>query len=261
MNESLVKYLAGLLDADGSVSFRFRRDDNKPHRHYIGLNLSLASSAAVDVRGFVKTLPDITGLGTFSVYGSDGQFYKWEINRSAHIEMLLPRLIKHSVVKGQHWKWMLETWRNLRSKACSEDECNVLRLDSKVSRATRIGPVHPKNHPTWAWLAGYLDGDGCYRFHPISGKKCMFMQVNAVAHVNDAAVLHFLEKSFGGTVGPSGPLHPNVVIWRRGLGSSHRSFALRFLPQVVRHARLKKHKIEQMIHHHQQRLSAPSPTG
>jgi hypothetical protein len=45
--------------------------------------------------------------------------------------------------------------------------------------------------------------------------------------------------------------------WRRGLGQPNRSFALRFLPNLAKHSRLKRHKIDAIIHHHQQRLSVP----
>src|SRR5262245_28538446 len=101
MNESLVKYLAGLMDADGSLSFKFRRDDNKPHRFYMAMLLTLHSSEAVDTKGFVPSLPDLTGFGGFSSYksplGKDKLYYRWETGKTSQLEMLLPRLIKHMV--------------------------------------------------------------------------------------------------------------------------------------------------------------------
>jgi hypothetical protein len=267
MNESLVKYLSGLMDADGSLSFKYRRDDNKPHRFYLTLMISLASSEAIDQKGFVESLPTLTGFGGFSTYlsplGKGKKYYRWDIAKTSHVEMLLPRLIKHMVIKAQHWQWMLETWREFKSKPLSAEQCDELRKASKESRVTRPGPIHPKNHPTWAWLAGWIDGDGYYCFREYISKEGWLrrhMKTGGVAHKNDRHVLDFIQKSFGGTIREHGQSQ-GCLVWERNLGPSQRSFALRFLPHLAKHSRLKRHKIDQMIHHHQQRLSAPSPTG
>jgi hypothetical protein len=95
MNETLVKYLAGLLDADGSLSFSFRKDDRKPERNYLGLTLSLASSDEVDKSGFVSSLPELTGMGGIYRYGANKQFMNWKVSRRADLEMILPRVSKH----------------------------------------------------------------------------------------------------------------------------------------------------------------------
>jgi hypothetical protein len=69
-------------------------------------------------------------------------------------------------------------------------------------------------------------------------------------------VLEFIQRSFGGHVVEQGQ-SPNVKLWKRSLGYQNRDFALRFLPNLAKHSRLKRHKIEMMIHHHRQRLSVP----
>lgn len=261
MNESLVKYLAGLLDADGSLSFNFKADQTRPDRHFTGLMLSLASSDAIDRDGFIATLPELTGMGTVSREGRNAQFVNWKVARRADLEMLLPRLIKHMVIKGRHWQWLLDKWRELRAenKTCTTAERAALTAASKESRVGNVGPHKPKNHPTWAWLAGYLDGDGCYthrRNLAHTGYWQWTMNVSAVAHVNDICVLEFLQRSFGGLIAPQGQAD-GVKIWKRSLGYKNRDFALRFLPHMAKHSKLKRHKIEAMIHHHRQRLSVP----
>jgi hypothetical protein len=261
MNESLVKYLSGLMDADGSLSFVFKKYDRIEDVFHLGACLSLASSDAVDERGFIDSLPTLTGMGGVYRYGKNGQFKSWKVNKRCDLEMLLPRLIKHMVIKGKHWQWMLETWREQRGAQISTEFRGSLTATSKSSRIDNVGPVKPKNHPTWAWLAGYLDGDGWYR-HKYEVPPHNYWQINvgAVAHANDAEVLWFLHKAFGGAIFDHGQ-SPNVKVWRRNLGASDASFALRFLPNVAKHSRLKRHKIDQIIHHHRQRLSVPSPAG
>lgn len=260
MNESLVKYLAGLLDADGSLSFTFKHDQNREGRYFVGLALRLSSSKAVDLHGFVDSLPELTGMGVVT-YEREGQFKNWVVSRRADLEMLLPRLIKHMVIKARHWQWMLDMWRAARveGKTCSLQEREALSAASKESRRLNRGPIRPKNHPTWAWLAGYLDGDGCYAYRRT---RCgpdywqWTINVSAVAHINDIGVLEFLQQSFGGQIFDQGQ-SDNVKIWRRALGYNNRDFALRFLPHLAKHSRLKREKIDAMIHHHRQRLSVP----
>ncbi len=107
MEESLVEYLAGLLDADGSLSFSFKHDQNREGRYFIGLALRLTASDAVDQNGFVESLPEITGMGTTSRYGRKQQFVVWNVSKLSDLERLIPRLTKHMVVKAKHWQRLI----------------------------------------------------------------------------------------------------------------------------------------------------------
>lgn len=260
MNESTVKYLAGLLDADGSLSFTFKSDQNRAGRYFLGLNLRLTAADAVDHHRFVESLPTTEGFGTTSRYGSAKQFCSWSMHKRSELEMFLPRVIKHMVIKGKHWQWMLDMWRTVRedNKTCSASERALLSEASRESRRSNHGPVKPKKYPTWAWVAGYLDGDGTYHYRSnvYNGYRQWVMNVSAVAHVNDIGVLEFLQRTFGGRIQPQGQ-SDNVRVWMRSMGYQNRDFALHFLSKVARHSRLKRHKIDAMIHHHRQRLSVP----
>jgi hypothetical protein len=266
--ESFIKYLAGLMDADGHLAFTFTRDERRPDFSSLGLTLSVGASSVIDKHGFVDSLVDLTGIGYVNRVG---KYYKgvakysvWAVSKRAELEKILPRLIKHMVVKGQHWQWMLGIWRDIRSRpygsrSLQTSEREVLIQAAKESRKLRVGPIKPKNHPSWAWLAGYLDGDGWY-MHRNPKAKRYGMQVGASSHITDVSVLEFIQKAFGGTI-RSHSQSENVRTWKRSLSNENRSFALHFLPNLVKHSRLKRHKIEIMIHHHQQRLSALGPKG
>jgi len=258
LNESLVKYLAGLLDADGCLSFDPSKGYDENVR--VSLKLSLVAADTIDRDGFVSSLPELTGCGKTS--RSYGKYTVWAVCNRSDLEKLLPRLIKHMVVKAKHWQWMLDFWREYRSrewgqKSLTQDEWQSLQTAYKGSRASNVGPIKPKNHPTWAWLAGFLDGDGCYSFRTSKNNN---MRLSVTAHITDLSALEFLQKSFGGTI-KSNSRSDNIKVWWRGLGPSHSGFVLRFLPSVVKHARFKRHKIEQIIHFHRQRLSVSAPTG
>jgi len=262
MNETQAKYLAGLLDADGSLSFTFKRVDNKDDRFYVGLALRLTASDVVDKNGYIASLPETIGFGSVTRLSSKPHIATWVVGKRSDLEMILPRISKHMVIKGAHWAWLLEQWREVRSggSAVSLEDRERMTAESKTSRIARVGSIRPKNHPTWAWVAGYLDGDGCYHYRRGWNKRDQSwqysMSVSVVSHVNDVCGLEFLNKAFGGTVLPVSK-QPQLRIWRRSLGYHNRSFALRFLPKVAKHTKLKRPRIDALIHHHRQRLSVP----
>lgn len=263
MNETLVKYLAGLLDADGSLSFSF--PENKGGRSTCHLRMTLVVSESIDRNGrFIHSLPEQTGYG--AVYETAPKTekhstrYEWRVTTKRDINMFLPRLIKHMVVKGKHWQWMYNKFRELEGTSLSQYEVDALKLDSRESRLCS-GPVKPKNHPTWAWVAGFLDGDGCYshRFDKKSGRTFMRVDVE-IAHY-DAIANQLLYKAFGGNLRSKEGRGIEKSHWSINLGPKSRSFALSFLSKMAQHSRLKKHKIESLIHAHRQRLSESNPAG
>lgn len=272
MDEVLVKYLAGLIDSDGSISFRFHKD---PRREGYDLRFSIAVSAseAVDFHGFIKKLPNLTGFGAVDISQghnlSQHRVVRWTVGSRSHLEMLVPRLVKHMCVKGKHLQRMFEKWKEKRGQLLSDDECEALREFSKTSRCDS-GPVKAKNYPSYGWLAGYLDGNGSFRAgrrkNGIYGGEQRYdyqASVHASCHKNDAAVLHFICKTHGGYVKPHSS-NANCITWERSLGRRHRSFAMPFLSKLVVHSRLKKHKIEQLLafhNAHPQRLSEQTPAG
>lgn len=262
MNESLIKYLAGLLDADGNLSFVYTRDPRRKDLFSVGLSLHLGAARVIDRDGFAESLPILTGMGSIG-FPKEG-YVIWRVCKRADLEMILPRLVKHMVIKARHWQWMMEMWKEIRhrgygNQSISLQDREILEQAKKDSRKLKAGPLKPKKHPTWAWTAGYLDGDGWY-IHRNPKVKRYGMSVGACAHITDVIVLEFLQNAFGGNITPHSQSE-NVKVWKRSLSNSDRSFALRFLPKVVKHSRLKRYKIETMIHFHQQRLSEQSLKG
>lgn len=243
MTETEVKYLAGLIDADGSIGFEFT---NK--RVYLAL--SLISAESIDRHGFVKSLPELTGAGTVCEKTRSVETWAkvavWKVTKAKDLEMLLPRLIKHMVIKGKHFQRMLEKWLEYRSIVLEEHIIEQLRLFAKMSRSD-AGPVKPKKHPTWAWVAGYLDGDGSFVYKQAPSHNTPRMFVQATAHENDKVALELLHKAFGGNLNSRGKTCPHIWDWKHSLGRSNQAFAIHFLTKVHRHIRLKKHKIETML--------------
>lgn len=259
-NESEIKYLAGLLDADGSLSFKFAKYKENIKLH---LSLSLDASLAVDKHGYLKSLSKRAGgIYSYKRELSEHLQQKWIVGKASELNQLLPRIIKHMVIKGRHWEFLYNTYlENLKQNLSKEEEV-YLKEQSTISRANS-GPVKPKKHPTWGWVAGYLDGDGHYslRYDKNPGKTSL-MRITLTSHEDDFEGVNLLQKAFGGSIRKDNK-HP-WLIWHHNLGREAHSFALPFLRKMVTHSRLKKHKIEELLHFHNdhlQRLSENSPEG
>jgi hypothetical protein len=240
--ESEIKYLAGLLDADGSLSFKFCPSSSG--KTFVYLMLSLSAAESVDRGGYLKSLADRCGSLTHTVYEKEtySAANSWKVQKRSEVNMLLDRLVKHMVIKGKHWKCLQDKFNELKGIDVT-DTVAELKLFSQESRKSS-GPLKPKVHPTWAWAAGYLDGDGCYTCSKVKHLGC-------ITHKDDLDGVKLLHKAFGGTIYPE-RLQDNTVLWRVGLGAKNRGLALSILPKLHRHSRLKKWKIEQLIAFHNQ---------
>lgn len=251
--ESEIKYLAGLLDADGSLSFKFSKTQSG--KTYLYLVLGLTASENIDRHGYLYSLGERLGNCCEVKYENPNysDAIKWNVQSRTDLNLLIPRLTKHMVIKAKHWDRLYSLYTEYKGVDVSGKEEQLKELS--VKSRENVGPLKPKKHPTWAWVSGYLDGDGCYTL----SKRAI--HVGAIAHTKDVIALKFLEHAFGGSL--YSPREDNTRLWRRGMGKQNADFAKHFLNKVHRHSRLKRWKIEQMIafHNQPQRLSDFIPTG
>lgn len=250
LTETDIKYLAGLLDADGSFFFNLSGG-------YAQLTISLDLTTGVDKQmafthwfcAEMQTKPHIIKRDT----NADGvESIKIIISRKASIETLVPRLLKYLVIKGAHLNRLYDKWVELRGCKLPPEAISELKVFTKESRLM-AGPVKAREWLPKAYVAGFLDGDGSYTMKASSGAY----NVNTVSHLNDRCVADLLFKQYGGHI----YYQEDWIRWRHPLGRSNKSFAIPFLRDMVRHSRLKKWKIEQFLNYHSQRLSVETPTG
>lgn len=249
LKENQIKYLAGLLDADGSLSLTHNNG-------YLGLILNLELAESCDRDGkYIKSLYSFGGnLYTRKREETWSQTNTWRVGKRSELEMLLPRVIKHMVIKAKHWNYLLSLFREYQGKHISVNEYDLLQEQSRVSR-TNAGPLHEKIHPTWAWVTGYLEGDGWFMLR--NRPKQVEIQTGAVCQMSDVVALKLLQKAFGGVVKED----RGHMRWIRNLGPRDASFAKRFCTKLVQHSQLKTHKLEQILAFHSQRLNENSPEG
>jgi hypothetical protein len=227
IKESHAKYLAGLLDADGWFGFSWKTPEKAYRRMTLRQN---------DER-ILKWIEKNIGIGWFT---KDS----WTVSSNSDLNLLMPHILKHMVIKARLWEWVYTT------DAPSKDEWRRRRLHD-------VGPLRHKKHPTWAWVAGYIDGDGWIAHNKRKDTIGYTTRVGALCHHSDRIAVELLHKAFGGNLCEKS----EGVQWQRGLGKQHRSFAKMFLSRLVPHLVRKRHKAELILQYHSQRLSEDTPKG
>lgn len=242
LNESEWKYLAGLLDADGSLSIKIVK--NRYCSQYVALLLEISAAVGYDRNGYLQSLTKFFGSCNIKTYENKNHqdAYVFRVQSRKDLNLFLPHVTKHMVIKGAHWDRLYKLYCSFKGVAVDDGTVSVLKEYSTESRL-HTGPIKHKNHPTWAWVAGYLDGDGSYQL-PKSGTAL----VQVKAHHGDVVGIELLQKAFGGAIYEC--RKENTMVWQITMGKMNRSRALHFLPKVHKHSRFKKWKIEQLLAFH-----------
>lgn len=247
--ETEIKYLAGLLDADGCLSLKF-------NNNYLSIKLSLGLSESIDREGkYAKSLAVKAGNLYKRERNKNWAVHNvWEVYKRSELEQLLPRLIKHMVIKAKYWQEILDLYRVMKAVRVSKEEYKKI-LSNVQNLRKNTGPVKAKSHPTWAWVAGYIDGDGWLLNR--TRKNHTEMHVGVVSHKDDKVGLELLQKAFGGVLKTDSK---GYYRWIRNLGVKDKPFAIKFLKKIHSHSQLKKWKIEQLLANHSQRLNNSTST-
>jgi hypothetical protein len=250
-SEQLNKFIAGLIDSDGCVTYDFCRN-----RLQIQTSITQAESNDPEFK-MMKAIRDYYNIGTL-VYKTPekatwSKTCRWVL-RTRESKILFNRIGKHLRIKGTHFRNLIEVQEDIKDLVLSDNAVEDLKEYFKCSRNNSKWLKHPK-HPSYSWVAGYLAGDGHFECRERRRDVGYIhnLRVSAVANEVDLHVLEFLQLAFKGTItrGNNDPEKPNYnnFVWRRGLGKSHRSFSLPFLKKLREYMCLyKKYSIiEEMI--------------
>lgn len=241
--ETVNKYLAGLLDADGSLSFQFHTGYDRPR---LVLKLSQSSVTArgkgVEVLrqlchehyqiGYIRVESNTNGGNSSAV---------WRVTKLKDIETLFNHVLKHMIIKPRHWQRMLAI-----VKAPPRKRASVLHRWSKLSRRD-TGPLKPKNFASLGWVAGFIDGDGCLTYNP---KKMFAFQ--ACGHMIDSPAANYLSQYWNTDWIIKHESQPHLWKMYVNLGKSNRP-KLDKLRALVPHLRMKRWNAEQILAYHSSR--------
>lgn len=228
-SEQLNKYVAGMLDTDGSICFEFTNG-----KAYVRIGLSQAATVDGDFQ-MLRSLHRHYKLGTLSYdYTKKGvSMCHWRLG-TKQAKMLYGLVGKHMRIKQSHFKNILE-----HDRLGTPEE---LKEFSRLSRANTGWLKRPK-HLSYAYVAGILDGDGCYRIRRRKGK---IVTICVKAVINEEFILYKLQEDFRGSINNHSE---GMKCWRRGLGKGHKGFSIPFLMKMRKYSCIegKYQKIDEML--------------
>lgn len=253
-NETINKYLAGMFDGDGNVhvSIKTKQDNgNTYHTRDIRFQISLKNEERN-----VKVLEwfcDHYEVGNLKVKpaGTRTEMIEWTVYGKPAIS-LLNRFKKHCVIKGLHIDRSIWVYDRLNKKKASSASVSRYRKWSRDNTKS----IKPKNHVTWAWLAGYTDADGSIQHRAEKG-RCLRYN----CHTRDRAAIDLIAKSFGRThkVVEQTIEGGDYLLLILPMGLSDRSLGHKILPKLVPHLKIKRWQAEQILSYYNRNNSFVDP--
>ena len=185
------KYLAGLIDADGTIGVRFFRRAEGDFRPAMFLQVTQMEEKDrvlhflhAEFGGRIQKSPP-------SRFGTSMSILDFSHSEAMK---LAARIEKYLVIKrartGLFLKYVNET------KRVPADRLEVHRQQLKAMRKVKL---YMPNFPTRAWMAGYIDGDGCIASN-ISAAGKGYMSLRVTSHEDDKVGILLLQKAFGGEI-------------------------------------------------------------
>jgi hypothetical protein len=178
------KYIAGFLDADGSVQLSLPKKGMRPQ-----MVLSFSQKTSKD---------EVLHL----IQGAIGGDFKYDIIKNVSYSTLvlcgrkaiaaLNRIKKYLVVKRHYANVCLD----LADKRYGDRDATRRYL--KEQRKVKSLPL--PNYPSRKWLAGYVDGDGCLSVSRLTPLGSANMVMHIASSNFDTEGLEIIYKAFGGRI-------------------------------------------------------------
>lgn len=178
------KYIAGFLDSDGSIGFNFIDKGRRPLLHITWTQKACQDEVLSEIHKVIGgRLDEIivkgNGYSRLNICG-----------RKA--EALLNRIRKHLVIKRR--------FADVCMKVVMEKVNDPTKIKEYLKKERRVESLPIPNFPTRKWLAGYIDGDGCFSINSISKKGAAYPILHIAAANYDTEGIEAIQKSFGGRI-------------------------------------------------------------
>lgn len=177
------KYIAGFLDADGSIRV------DKAGRLWMEFFQKQSND------GVIGRIHEVLGGSLLT-----------KIGRRRGTRTVATRL----VLTGKRAHAMLNRLRQHLVVKAQKAERFLAELEGRSAKV-----IAPKVHPSRAWLAGYFDGDGMVRAG-LSSSGSASVRVTLTAAVSEQAGIELVHKAFGGSL----QRHENTARWAATLDAA-----------------------------------------
>lgn len=176
------KYFAGFVDADGSITVHVQKRDNDRYGLYPKVQVGQLTFRS----GNLKEIAETYGAGVKEKVGTD--FSVVELTGSKAYTFL--NLIKnHLVIKDEVCEYILSL-----PKEVSKEELKAIK---RVVQKLRKKNTPSKNFPSRRWMAGYIDGDGCFDC-TVKSTGVLSARLTVACAVDATAGVCLISKQFGG---------------------------------------------------------------
>ena len=217
-----VKYFAGFIDADGSFNLFVQKLSNGLFKIYPKVSLS-----QLEFRN--DSLRELADHYEVSVHKINKGVVD---NVSLHCNKAITfiNLIKnHLVIKRDVAEYIL----SVSGKEVTEEELKAIK---SVVKQLRKKNTPDKNFPSRKWMAGYIDGDGCF-YAKVTNKGVLNCKLIIASSSDALAGIELIKKCFGGSIRIQG----NVGYYELHISSSK---ATELYEYIGKHLRIKKSQME-----------------
>lgn len=180
-----VKYFAGFVDADGSILIQPYKLSNGMFRVYPKVNVGQLTFRAQNLEELASyyncnlTIREDASMSLLDLNGSKA-------------ESFLMLIKNHLVIKDELAEYVL----SVADKEVTQEELNAIRL---VIKQLRKKNIPSKNHPSRKWMAGYIDGDGCF-YSKVKNTGVLDCRLIIASSADALAGLELIKKAFGGHI-------------------------------------------------------------
>lgn len=178
------KYVAGFMDADGTMGLQWHKGVKSPQ-------LVIGWSQKTSRDEVLYKIQEVFG-GSVSTVVVGGVEYSRLTMCGPTAKKCLNRIKKYLVIKRHYAEVCLEH----ANKPVGDVEATKAML--KAERRRRCYPL--PNFPPRKWLAGYFDGDGCVSVNRLSQQGSASLIAHIAASNFDVEGIEIIHKAFGGTV-------------------------------------------------------------
>jgi hypothetical protein len=183
------KYIAGFLDADGWISINFAIGSDHKTRKRFQINIGFSQKES---QNRVLYLIQKSIGGIIRTDEVKGQLYSKLTLQGHTARDVLNRIKKHLVIKRHY--------ANVCLDLVSREVDDIEEAKRYLKEQRKIKSLPMPNFPPRKWLAGYVDGDGCFLVRRIQGKYSGIatIHLNIAASNQDTEGIEIIQKNFGG---------------------------------------------------------------